>query len=167
MVNENILDRSDVEKWVWDNLVKDNYVVNKEDIKDLFYDSVDLFRMDIPNSFLLALINHTTNGASFKYEHLVGELLNSCGAPGAWWVYLTEPDNAIACVSRPIHSSEVSKVTLLEKFETHLAEQGGDSYLALLAPNSWMLWHEYSPANDFEMSFFGPKHNIDFLNLNT
>lgn len=115
-----------------------------------------LYSARIPDSFVLAVIEGNVTPAPFKYADLMKAVMSATNEQPCYWVYITEPDNALAVVEqlRP-HRWEAlySQYYQLEAFEKNPAAEGGCSYMCLLPEDkSWLLVHELIPMDSFTIS---------------
>lgn len=130
-----------------------------------FESSLVLYHTELPDSFVLAVIEGSTRPAPFRvpkgqssYRELVRAVHRLSDEAPACWFYITDPDNCFSILEwvRPCGDGD-SPGWWLECFERNPAAQGGISWLGLAgADRRWLLLHEYNQGNSFEISIYGP-----------
>ena len=126
--------------------------------------TLPLYHSPLHGSFLLSVIDGSAQPATFSvpsgrspYNEPIRTVRHVSEDDPAFWFYGTNPDNALSLLSW-VHRCHYDHALdyRLESFETEPAAEGGCSWLGLAsASRKWLLLHEYSPSNSFDISVHG------------
>lgn len=145
--------------WIYRNLFVDSYFQpGQEDesrfgVRDVLYFTPFAAKNDPARSYF---VENAVIAPRFSLDELVTALKRRLGSGAAFWFWVVDPDNALSLL-RPVELADPSfsdYALRLKHFTDNPAEQGGESFLGLIpASKDWLLVHEFSPGNDFTLSF--------------
>lgn len=155
------LSEKNIKSWIEKNLIGEESDCRDFDLysdwknrESKFGVETVLYSSRIRESFVLAILDGEMPKAEFSYEKLLKTIEYCTGKRSCYWVHVTQPDNSwVDIVKIWEHSWLYSQTFQLENIEQLPAEEGGMSYLCLLAADkSWILSHELNPGNDFTIA---------------
>ena len=161
---------SAIESFVNDRLIGSNQYLSPA---AAFQCSAIIYKTPLLNSFVQTVIDGISRPASFPnqniafpYRQLISSVRTLTPDEPSFAFYGRDPDNALSMLSwvRPCTFEQVHDA--LASFELAPAEQGGDSWLGFTGKSTkWMILHELTPGESFNIVAYGTKHFCRELTL--